>query len=109
MDKVLCEDVINVISYSLEPTDHFNLVLTCKLVNFACRQTTELKKKIVNYPTINRAAKNGHLPVVIWLHANRTEGCTTYAMNYAAENGHLEVVEWLRENRTEGCTTVGNC
>ena len=51
------------------------------------------------------AAQQGHLEVVKWLHENRTEGCTTKAMNWAAENGHLEVVKWLHENRTEGCTT----
>ena len=50
------------------------------------------------------AAKKGHLEIVKWLHENRTEGCTTAAMNCAARNGHLEVVKWLHENRTEGCT-----
>ena len=53
---------------------------------------------------MNGAAENGHLEVVKWLHENRTEGCTTYAMDFAVEKGHLEVVKWLHENRTEGCT-----
>ncbi len=44
---------------------------------------------------MDRAAANGHLEVVRWLHANRTEGCTTSAMDDAAKNGHLEVVQWL--------------
>uniref|UniRef100_A0A7S3Y0I1 Uncharacterized protein n=1 Tax=Heterosigma akashiwo TaxID=2829 RepID=A0A7S3Y0I1_HETAK len=48
------------------------------------------------------AAWNGHLSVVEWLHANRSEGCTTDAMDGAAWNGHLSVVEWLHANRTEG-------
>ncbi len=43
-------------------------------------------------------AKNGHLAVVKWLHENRTEGCTTDAMDDAASNGHLTVVKWLHEN-----------
>jgi hypothetical protein len=44
------------------------------------------------------AAENGHLQVVEWLHENRTEGCTTNAMDSATHNGHLHVVEWLHEN-----------
>eukprot|EP00639_Heterosigma_akashiwo_P015001 CAMPEP_0206372396 /NCGR_PEP_ID=MMETSP0294-20121207/7082_1 /ASSEMBLY_ACC=CAM_ASM_000327 /TAXON_ID=39354 /ORGANISM="Heterosigma akashiwo, Strain CCMP2393" /LENGTH=262 /DNA_ID=CAMNT_0053819763 /DNA_START=171 /DNA_END=959 /DNA_ORIENTATION=- len=51
------------------------------------------------------AAWRGHLPVVEWLHANRSEGCTKSAMDLAAQEGHLSVVEWLHFNRQEGCTT----
>ena len=54
--------------------------------------------------TWNWAAGHGHLDVVKFLHENRTEGCTTWAMNSAAEDGHLEIVKFLHENRTEGCT-----
>ena len=54
--------------------------------------------------TWNACAKNGHLEIVKILHENRTEGCTTWAMDKAATNGQLEVVKWLHENRTEGCT-----
>ena len=49
------------------------------------------------------AARNGHLEVVQWLDTNRTEGCTTSAMNWAAMNGHLKIVQWLHTNRKEGC------
>jgi hypothetical protein len=82
---------------------------------------------------IDRAAANGHLVVVQWLHTNRTEGCTTRAMDYASLKGHLEivqylnsvgkrctkeamdmaskyghlaVVQWLHTNRLEGCTAM---
>ena len=51
------------------------------------------------------AASNGYLDVVKWLHENRTEGCTTHAMDLAADNGQLDVIKWLHENCTEGCTT----
>jgi hypothetical protein len=51
------------------------------------------------------AAQAGHLEVLIWLHINRAEGCTTNAMESAALCGHLEIVKWLHTNRTEGCTT----
>ena len=53
---------------------------------------------------MDRAAKNGHLKMVQWLHNHRKEGCTTVAMDWAAENGHLEIVQWLHQNRNEGCT-----
>jgi hypothetical protein len=43
------------------------------------------------------AARNGHLDLFKWLHENRTEGCTTLAMDYAAS--HLDLVKWLHENR----------
>jgi hypothetical protein len=39
------------------------------------------------------AAENGHLDVVKWLHAHRSEGCTTDAMDKAAANNHLEMVQ----------------
>ncbi|EGZ06795.1 hypothetical protein PHYSODRAFT_529565, partial [Phytophthora sojae] len=42
--------------------------------------------------------------LVKFLHANRSEGCTTRAMDSGAGNGHLEVVQWLHETRSEGCT-----
>ncbi|KAG2843108.1 hypothetical protein PC116_g2264 [Phytophthora cactorum] len=50
------------------------------------------------------AAAHGHLDVVRWLHANRTEGCTKAAMDLAATNGHLDTVKWLQTHRSEGCT-----
>ncbi|TYZ68363.1 hypothetical protein PybrP1_005391 [[Pythium] brassicae (nom. inval.)] len=53
---------------------------------------------------MNGAAGDGHLEVVKRLHANRAEGCTQAAMDKAAKNGHLEIVKWLHENRTEGCS-----
>jgi hypothetical protein len=44
------------------------------------------------------AAMNGHLDVVQWIHANRTEGCTANAMDWAVKYGHIHIIEWLREN-----------
>eukprot|EP00842_Homolaphlyctis_polyrhiza_P000562 jgi/Hompol1/1506/HPOL_003820-RA len=41
------------------------------------------------------AAKNGHLSTVLWLHANRTDGCSSMAMQGAAENGHYEIFRFL--------------
>ncbi|KAK1935021.1 putative ankyrin repeat protein [Phytophthora citrophthora] len=53
---------------------------------------------------LNTAAERRHLAVLQWLHANRNEGCTAFAMGIAAANGQLEMVEWLHQNRREGCT-----
>lgn len=53
------------------------------------------------------AAANGHLDVAKWLHQNRAEGCTEYAMDAAARNGHLEVVQWLYLHQDEGSTIWG--
>ena len=47
---------------------------------------------------MNWAAAKGHLHVVEWLHTNRSEGCTSGAMDHAASNGHLHVVQWLHAN-----------
>ncbi|KAE8901633.1 hypothetical protein PF007_g4595 [Phytophthora fragariae] len=53
---------------------------------------------------MDTAAEFGHLSILQWLHASRSEGCTTDAMDRAAAVGHLEVVEWLHRYRGEGCT-----
>ncbi|ETK73611.1 hypothetical protein L915_19482 [Phytophthora nicotianae] len=50
------------------------------------------------------AARNGHLETLKWLHTNTTAGCTASAMDYAAFKGHLNVCKWLHVNRSEGCT-----
>ncbi|KAJ3104707.1 hypothetical protein HDU97_008983 [Phlyctochytrium planicorne] len=52
------------------------------------------------------AAGYGHLDVVVWLHDSRKEGCTEMAMDMAAGKGHLDVVQWLHWNRSEGCTAL---
>ncbi|KAI3657255.1 hypothetical protein MP638_006240 [Amoeboaphelidium occidentale] len=46
-------------------------------------------------PTIDRAAADGHLAVVEWLHQHRTEGCTTNAMDEAAQRGHVDIANYL--------------
>ncbi len=62
---------------------------------------------------MNNAAKHGHLNLVQWLHENRREGCTDWAVVIAAQNGHLEVVQWLYANMrgwSKGCTNRAmNC
>lgn len=52
------------------------------------------------------AAENGQLHVVKWLHKNKQHDSTRYgkAINHAARNGHLHVVKWLHENTHERCT-----
>ena len=53
---------------------------------------------------MNAASREGYLEVVKWLHFNRSEGCSTNAIDLAAQNGHLGVVKWLHSNRSEGCS-----
>ncbi|RKO84649.1 hypothetical protein BDK51DRAFT_37045 [Blyttiomyces helicus] len=43
--------------------------------------------------------------VVLFLHENRSEGCTRRTMDYASLLGRLDVVQFLHENRPEGCST----
>ncbi|KAG1700967.1 hypothetical protein DVH05_011211 [Phytophthora capsici] len=44
------------------------------------------------------------LAIVRWLSENRTEGCTTRAMDGAAANGDLEMLQWLHHNTLAGCS-----
>ncbi|EGG24180.1 hypothetical protein DFA_06327 [Cavenderia fasciculata] len=53
---------------------------------------------------MDKAAAIGSIETVVFLHNNRSEGCTTNAMDLAAKNQKLEMCIWLRENRSEGCT-----
>ncbi|KAF0690031.1 Aste57867_18540 [Aphanomyces stellatus] len=46
--------------------------------------------------TLDKAASNGHLAMLEWLHQNYPAvKCTTLAVRSAVENGHVEVVQWL--------------
>ncbi|KAG2780166.1 hypothetical protein Pcac1_g9936 [Phytophthora cactorum] len=54
---------------------------------------------------MDTASEHGHLPVMQWLHANRSEGCTYRAMNYAAASGRLDMAQWIHENRSGPCST----
>jgi hypothetical protein len=49
--------------------------------------------------TCSSAAKNGHLVVLQWLHANGCPWNESTCM-YAAYGGHLAVLQWARAN---GC------
>ena len=60
------------------------------------------KSNIRNYRNGNIAAHYGYLEL---LTNNDNLVFTTDAMNYAAHNGHLEVIKWLHTNRFEGCST----
>ncbi|KAG6622998.1 uncharacterized protein IUM83_12214 [Phytophthora cinnamomi] len=76
-----------------------------------CRQLTAVRWLHANRSegctstAMTLAAAGGDLEMVKWLHHNRREGCTTRAMDLAAKSGYLDVVQWLHNNRSEGCTT----
>ena len=60
---------------------------------------------ICNKCSMDWAARYGNLDIVRFLHNNRTEGCTHWAMNWSACHGcYLDIVRFLHYNRTEGCT-----
>ncbi|CAK4092017.1 unnamed protein product [Aphanomyces euteiches] len=50
---------------------------------------------------MDAAAMNGHFEIVKFLHANRSEGCTTEAMDQAAARGHLEIVKFCTANEAK--------
>ena len=52
--------------------------------------------------TMDWAAAYGRLEIVKWLHENRSEGCTPWAMDLSTRAGHFEVTKWLYKNRSEG-------
>ncbi|OQS06750.1 hypothetical protein THRCLA_01221 [Thraustotheca clavata] len=52
------------------------------------------------------AATNGHFNVVAFLHLQRMDGGTTRAIDGAAANGHIHVVRFLLSHRNEGCTAM---
>ncbi|KAF1793424.1 hypothetical protein GQ600_21766 [Phytophthora cactorum] len=54
----------------------------------------------MHYSCHGLAAGHAHISVVIWLHENRTEGCTKQAMDVAAQTG---ISTFLHHKRTEGC------
>ncbi|OQS01802.1 ankyrin repeat [Thraustotheca clavata] len=58
-----------------------------------------------NHTSIVEFLAEQKIEVEYYLHINRTEGCTTLAMDNAATKGNLVIVKWLHDHRTEGCTT----
>jgi hypothetical protein len=89
------------------PLEIIDLIILHTDFETSIRLNNEYTSKKLYNPDKNTwywAAKNCHLDIVEWLHFNRKEGCSKYAMDLAAENGHFEIVKWLHENRKEGCT-----
>lgn len=52
---------------------------------------------------INEAARNGHLGVLVWFHANRCQGVVHFedVMDAIAASGHLHVLKWFHDNTSE--------
>lgn len=53
---------------------------------------------VVTSASLDRAATNGHLDVVQFLHANSSEACSGAALVGAAAYNHAHVVRWLLEH-----------
>lgn len=54
---------------------------------------------------IEKAALNKHFELIQSLHSKGIE-CSTAAMDNAAQSNRLDIVQWLHQNRSEGCTTA---
>ncbi|EFA75780.1 hypothetical protein PPL_10835 [Heterostelium album PN500] len=54
---------------------------------------------------LDNASKMGRFDIVQFLHSHRTEGCSVVALDSAPSFGSLELVMFLHYNRSEGCTT----
>lgn len=49
------------------------------------------------------AASCGHLDIVQWLHANRSDCFTDWATSNAAKAGHLHIIRFLHSKHTDYC------
>ena len=47
------------------------------------------------------AAKNGHFKIIKFLHENRQEGCTSFALEWAEKYNHNEIIKYLNEVAVE--------
>jgi hypothetical protein len=68
-------------------------------------QWSQRRRTIATVNAMDDAAANGHIRVVIWLHENRWEGCSTRAMDGAAKGGHLSVLRWIWRTRGQEWTS----
>ncbi|GAM20441.1 hypothetical protein SAMD00019534_036160 [Acytostelium subglobosum LB1] len=59
--------------------------------------------KHIKAAAMDIAAGAGSLKIVRYLHENRNEGCSEYALSDAATQGHLDVVRYLQEKRGNKC------
>lgn len=69
------------------------------------------RNKFYSPEIFDRAAINGHLPLLSWLITIRPSDynqpiCSNLALNYASANGHLPVVQWMTENKIGQCTEI---
>lgn len=64
-----------------------------------------LRVSILTESGLIRAAVNGHLEMIQWMHVHRPEYFMDGLINVAAFHGHLEVVKWLHANRSTCFTT----
>ncbi|EGG16152.1 hypothetical protein DFA_09177 [Cavenderia fasciculata] len=87
--------------FSSHPIDEASKRGRLEVVKYLDTRLGSTIPRICSMAAMNISAKNGHLPIVEYLHLNRTEGCNFLAFNGAALNGHLNVLEYLVNNRKE--------
>ncbi|ORY44754.1 hypothetical protein BCR33DRAFT_208452 [Rhizoclosmatium globosum] len=94
------------------PYEERNLPCTSKALDMAAKNghfpVVQYLHKVLQAPctkaAMDQAAGHGHLEIVQFLHRYRNEGGTAKGMDFACLRNHLSVVKWLHENRKEGCT-----
>lgn len=71
----------------------------------AGRGDLEMVKVLTNHKAkttrkaMENAIANGHLEMIKWLHADRSERYPSSGLCIAARNGQLEIVKWLINNQ----------
>jgi Ankyrin repeats (3 copies) len=58
-----------------------------------------------NLPSMDWAARNGHMDCLEWLHSHGMDNTTTDAMDQAAEFNRIDVLEWLYSHGMDRTTT----
>ena len=82
-------------AYILSYLYSFEKILELDMVNiFEFHKENPEFTKLIDELTMNTAAEYGSIKIIKWLHYNRCEGCTEYAMDIAADDGNLEILEF---------------
>ncbi|EFA81406.1 hypothetical protein PPL_05391 [Heterostelium album PN500] len=100
-------------SYPLDDVTMFDSILWLDQHGCQLTATVETMDNVIpkRYSIIHLFEPNTFLTeclnITKYLHFNRSEGCTTKAMENGSRYGSLEIIRFLHENRTEGCSEYG--
>ncbi|EFA75795.1 hypothetical protein PPL_10850 [Heterostelium album PN500] len=102
-------DVIEFLHQSLSNEIDYNSILEAKVVGSKIKVIEFLHKNVDHWfvskgKALMDNARDLTLEVVRFLHENRSEGCSSEAIDEAARWNKLDILKFLHYNRTEGCT-----